>query len=204
MQWRWQVDSAPGGPEHNMEADAALLAELASEADAESVVRVYTWDQKSVSIGRLQREEPVQTLYPGLILVRRPTGGRAVIHGEDFTITTALRLEHLPAECRSVLASHQRLMDAVKEALKAIGVESVYGGCPIASQKAVVNCFELAASCDLVDGHTGEKLVGSAQRREGSAILQQMSLPLRYVPDRSAFLGFLRTEYDKIFGLITC
>lgn len=182
-----------------MSADAALLAALGSSGGMPTV-RVYTWSKKAVSIGRLQSEEVVRRLYPDLPLVRRPTGGRAVVHGDDLTVTVALPLNCLPPECRSVQASHELLVDPVKAALTACGLTACYGGCPIRSQRDIVNCFDLAASCDLIDGHTGEKLVGSAQRRERNALLQQMSLSLALLHDRAAFLSHLRECFDQTFS----
>ena len=199
MRWNWQVDAEPGDPEQNMAVDSDLLAALVG-GDGIPTVRVYTWNKKSVSIGRLQSEETVASFYPDLPLVRRPTGGRAVLHGEDLTITVALRLDCLPLECRSVLASHATLVDPVKAALIAGGLTACYGGCPVRSQRDIVNCFDLAASCDLIDGQTGTKLVGSAQRREGNALLQQMSLSLALLSDRPLFTSRLRECFDQTFS----
>ena len=198
MRWNWQVDAEPGEPEQNMVTDSALLAALGDGGTP--TVRVYTWDKKAVSIGRLQSEEAVRRLYPDLPLVRRPTGGQAVVHGGDLTIAVALPLGCLPPESRSVLASHELLVDPVKDALTACGLPVGYGGCPIRSQRDIVNCFDLAASCDLIDGHTGTKLVGSAQRREGNALLQQMSLSLALLPDCAAFLSHLRERFAQTFS----
>jgi lipoate-protein ligase A len=200
MHWNWQVKTEPGGPEQNMAADAALLAALADNSTSVPTVRVYTWNQNAVSIGRLQNEAAVRAIHPNLPIVRRPTGGRAVLHGEDLTISIALRLEWLPQECRSVLAAHHLLMEPVKAALEAAGRELCYGGCAINSQKNIVNCFDLAASCDLIDSHTGRKLVGSAQRREGNALLQQISLNLSLLGEYETFLLHLQTEFNKTFS----
>ncbi len=198
MRWNWQVDLEPGDPVRNMASDAGLLAALHT-GEGMPTVRVYTWDRKAVSIGRLQSEEAVRRLYPDLPLVRRPTGGRAVVHGNDLTVTVALPLDCLPPERRSVSASHEVLVDPVKAALIAGGLAVCYGGCPIRSQRDVVNCFDLAASCDLIHSYTGEKLVGSAQRREENALLQQMSLSLVQVPDLSFFLSSLRESFQQAF-----
>ena len=198
---RWLQAELPGGPEENMAADAALLAEL-TERGGPPAVRVYTWDRPSVSLGRLQPEAPVRALYPDLPLVRRPTGGRAVLHGDDLTISVAVRLESLPEDSRSVLASHHLLMGSVLQALQALGLEACFGGCAIGSQSGIVNCFELSAACDLINSHTGKKLVGSAQRREGAALLQQMSLPLNILGSREAFLQNIKSEFQQTFSSV--
>ena len=200
MRWNWQEETVPGGPERNMAADAALLAALAENAGGTPTVRVYTWDKPAVSIGRLQDEEAVRTLYPHLPVVRRPTGGRAVLHGGDLTISVAVRLDWFPVEHRSVTDSHLLLVDPVRAALASTGLDVCYGGCPIRDQKHIVNCFDLAASCDLIESHTGKKLVGSAQRREERAVLQQMSVSLALLGDLAAFLWRLRKEYAENFS----
>lgn len=123
-----------------------------------------------------------------------------MVHGDDLTVTVALPLNCLPPECRSVLDSHKLLVDPVKAALTACGHTVSYGGCPIRSQQGIVNCFDLAASCDLIDGQTGQKLVGSAQRRKANALLQQMSLSLALLPNRTAFLSHLRERYAETFS----
>ena len=200
MRWNWQEEAAPGDPEQNMAADAALLSALANGSQSTPTVRVYTWNAPAVSIGRLQSEETIWMLYPGLPIVRRPTGGRAVLHGEDLTISVAVRLDWFPVEHRSVTDSHLLLVDPVRAALASTGLDVCYGGCPIRNQKNIVNCFDLAASCDLIESHTGKKLVGSAQRREERAVLQQMSVSLALLGNLGAFLWRLRKEYAETFS----
>ena len=97
-QWRWRQETEPGTPDGNMAADAALLRELRDDPDTLPIVRVYAWDRPCVSIGRLQDEAAVRAAFPGLPLVRRPTGGRAVRHGDDLTVSVAARLSDLPLD----------------------------------------------------------------------------------------------------------
>lgn len=171
-----------------MAADAALLADIAEGHQGLPVVRVYQWDRSSVSIGRLQPEEPVQRLYPDLPCVRRPTGGRAVLHGQDLTVTVATRTDWLPNDAgRTVLMSYRLLMAGLVTTLEEVGHAVCFGREKLRGGRGSINCFDLAAGCDLIDARDGRKLVGSAQRREGDALLQQMSLPLALLPDQRAF-----------------
>ena len=196
----WQIASEPDTAEGNMAADAALLAALVEGRNSQPTLRVYEWDSPAVSIGRLQREEPVRRAYPSLPIVRRPTGGRAVLHGDDLTIAIALPLDCLPLGAHtSVLASHRALMGCVAAALRAVGLAVRYGPDACAGHAGSVRCFDTSAGCDLVDAATGRKLVGSAQRREGRALLQQMSLPLDLLPGKERFLSGLRSELEKAF-----
>ena len=201
MQWNWQIDPEPGSPAHNMATDTALLAALADGNGGQPTVRIYQWDRAAVSIGRLQREDPVRQRYPGLPIIRRPTGGRAVVHGEDLTVSVVLRLEWLPPESRDVLSSHRLLIGHIAASLRAGGRSVRYGSQGMRGQNSIINCYDLAAGCDLVDGGTGTKLAGSAQRREGAALLQQMSLPCEVIPNSDMFLTHLRSEFQQTFWI---
>ena len=67
------------------------MEELHADADALPIVRVYRWDRPSVSVGRLQDEEAVQRVFPGLPLsAARPAGGPCV-HGDDLTVSVVVR-----------------------------------------------------------------------------------------------------------------
>jgi len=188
---QWRQDE-PGSPWENMAVDVALLSAVSNGRQDIPTVRLYQWDRPSVSIGRLQREEPVRRLYPALPYVRRPTGGRAVVHGQDLTVSVAARTDWLPGDAgRTVLTSYHLLMAGLVKALAEAGHETSFGAeaCGVGGD---INCFDSIAGCDLVDRSTGRKIVGSAQRREGGALLQQMSLPLSLVPDLAAFALSLR------------
>lgn len=192
-QAQWREESVAGSPWHNMAADAALLADIRDGRLEFPVVRTYEWDRRSVSIGRLQAEEPVRRLYPDLLCVRRPTGGRAVLHGEDLTVTVALRTDWLPGDSgKTILSSYHLLMGGLVAALAEAGREARFGTEYACGVGGSIHCFDVIAGCDLVDAVSGRKLVGSAQRREGTALLQQMSLPLTLLPEKAAFLNALR------------
>ncbi len=198
----WQADRQPGSPWHNMAADAALLKAVADAKLLVPTIRVYEWDRAAVSIGRLQPEEPVRLLYPDLPIVRRPTGGRAVLHGEDLTITIATRADWLPGDSgRTILSSYHLLLTGLAAALQEAGHAICFGTEKLHGNRGSIQCFDLAAGCDLIDASTGRKLVGSAQRREGNALLQQMSLPLALLPDKTAFLGALQEGFQQVLGI---
>lgn len=198
----WQVDSQPGSPWHNMAVDAALLQAMADGERSLPVIRVYEWDRAAVSIGRLQPEEPVRELYPDLPIVRRPTGGRAVRHGEDLTVTIATRADWLPGDSgQTILSSYRLLITGLMAALRGAGHAVRFGTQKSRAAGESVNCFGSAADCDLVEAGTGRKLVGSAQRRDKDALLQQMSLPLDLLPHKSAFLEALQEGLQQSLGI---
>ena len=199
---RWQAELTPGDPWHNMAKDAALLEEMAVLPALPPIVRVYQWDRAAVSIGRLQDEEPVHRRHPGLICVRRPTGGRAVVHGQDLTVTIAVHSGWLPESMgATVQESYQCLLAGVVDALGRTGRRVCFGSRRAREGRGVVDCFDLAVSGDLVDAVTGQKLLGSAQRRLGGAILQQMSLPLAVTGDRAMFVTLLQQSFQETLGI---
>lgn len=197
----WIEDASPGTPERNMAADQALLDAARSPDAPGPTVRIYRWDRPAVSIGRLQDELPVRRLHPALACVRRPTGGRAVLHGDDLTVSVVTRLEWLPPEAGTVLASSQRVLSGVMLALRCCGQEAGFGSESPRTNRGVVDCFAVSAPCDLVDARTGRKLAGSAQRREGGALLQQVSLPGVGLPDAAAFVAALRRTMRDALGV---
>lgn len=201
-QAQWQEERLPGDPRHNMVVDAALLSGIHEGRQSLPIIRLYQWDRPSVSIGRLQPEEPVQRLYPDLPCVRRPTGGRAVLHGGDLTIVVAARTDWLPGDAgRTILSSYRLLMAGLIAALAEAGHTTCFGTEKAHGAKESLHCFDLAAGCDLIDACSGRKLVGSAQRREGDAFLQQMSLPLTLLPDLNAFMQSLRRGFGNALGV---
>jgi lipoate-protein ligase A len=199
MRGLWLEPAAPGAPDENMATDAALFEAIRDGRLAMPVVRAYRWDRPSVSIGRLQDEAAVHAVYPGLPIVRRPTGGRAVLHGSDLTITVATRDEWLPAAPTGVLSSYRLIVSGIIEALRSAGLDPVSGvrGRPSRSPR----CFDTLAACDVADARTGRKLLGSAQRRERGAILQQMDIPGITMIDTIAFLADVRRCVGEAMGV---
>jgi lipoate---protein ligase len=167
----------------HMQIDRWLLQEhLAGRQPP--ILRFYHWSPAAISLGYHQRRYPQD--WDNLVhrdravdLVRRPSGGRAVLHQGDLTyalITSNQNLtrpelyQHL---CKFLILGWQRL-----------GVELVYGdrGRDYRSQ---ANCFATATGADLVTPE-GYKLVGSAQLRKDSTTLQHGSMRLQ--PDRELWL----------------
>lgn len=169
-------------------------------ADSKSppTLRIYSWQRHSISLGCLQRITP-QTFdidfcrSEGIEVVRRITGGRAVVHGSDVTFSIAILESDLPDGCSSVLASHQWLMGGIVRGLEMLGLEASMGARagstpPAAGQTLPADCFAHTAECDVRIGQS--KVVGSAQVRRFGAILEQGSIP--YAPP--AF------DTAKVFG----
>ncbi|MCE2398726.1 MAG: lipoate--protein ligase family protein [Gemmatimonadetes bacterium] len=171
LSWRILVDGPlPGAA--NMARDHAL-AELAGHGEA--VLRLYRWSPATLSLGR---NEPLGEIHRRLLasrldvgVVRRPTGGRAVLHDRELTYGVAAPV----GAFGGLRAAYRAINRAVVEGLGRLGVAAELAG-PGALPPGAGVCFADSAEGEVVAG--GRKLVGSAQRRIGDAFLQHGSLLL--------------------------
>jgi len=166
----WCLLVSPATPAaENMALDAALLAR--ARESGETVLRVYTWRHPTLSLGRNQRAagaysaERARTL--GVEVVRRPTGGRAVLHWRE--VTYSVTAPERPGE--PLRAAYARINRVLLEALRRLGVPaSLAVPRERAPAPGLAPCFETPVAGEIVVG--GCKLVGSAQYREAGALLQ--------------------------------
>ncbi|HET7470070.1 MAG TPA: hypothetical protein VFJ81_10365 [Gemmatimonadales bacterium] len=156
----------------NMAIDAALLERAQA---GERWVRLYAWEP-TLSFGR---HEPVDRRYDssiiadlGLAVVRRPTGGRAVWHADELTYALAAPVN----EVGSLPEAYRRVHEWLRDALRTLGAPA-----ELAPRTRTVGvdagaCFASSAGGEVVVG--GRKVVGSAQLRQGTAMLQHGSILL--------------------------
>ncbi len=164
-----------------MAVDEAIL-EAAGRGDAPPTLRLYAWEPPCLSLGYAQSvgdvdEEALQAR--GWELVRRPTGGRAILHTEEVTYSICGPHEN-PLLQGSVLESYRRISAILLEALRNLGVPAEAlpepSGAPNGDPKGPV-CFETPSNYEITVGE--KKLIGSAQARKRVGVLQHGSLPLR-------------------------
>jgi lipoyl(octanoyl) transferase len=169
-----------------MALDAALMERV--RAGASPTLRFYRWSPACLSLGRNQPArgcyEPGAIHARGLEVVRRPTGGRAVLHGRELTYSVVLpdRLLGGPRQCYATVNR------ALLRGLLLLGVPAVLQprGVGSATIPPLVFCFPEPTEGEVVLG--GRKLVGSAQCRERGVLLQHGSLLLE---DDQADVGAL-------------
>jgi lipoate-protein ligase A len=171
-----------------MARDHALALSL---APGKGVLRLYRWSSPTVSFGR---NEPAAGLYDrrrasaeGVTFVRRPTGGRAVLHDRELTYALVLPLRSLGG----ARGAHRVIARGLVGALGALGVPArlATAGSERSPAPDTGPCFQRPAADEVVV--RGRKLVGSAQVRLGGALLQHGSLLLGAGQDR---LDALRVE----------
>jgi len=165
-------DTARPGRE-NMAIDRAALAAAEDGGLSSAFLRIYAWDPPAVSLGYHQREEVLDLpalRRDGIEVVRRPTGGAAVLHWQEWTYAVAgpRPLEGLGEGFAQIYTS---LAAALVSALRALGVPAESGG---RGGPDTFACFEAVEGHEITAG--GRKLVGSAFRQTRRAFLQHGSL----------------------------
>jgi lipoate-protein ligase A len=160
-----------------MEADAALLDEVA--AGALPALRLYRWHAPALSLGRFQADDDVDydaCARLGVEVVRRPTGGKALLHGADLTYAVAM--PRPAGRAGRVNAVYCALAAGLVCGLARLGVDAHIAqhapGSPGGHTGPV--CFTSVQGADLRVGT--RKLCGSAQMRRGNAVLQHGSVLL--------------------------
>ena len=177
---RWQLvrDGAASGTA-NMARDLALAEDVAA-GRRPPLLRLYGWMPPAVSLGRNQDLaeacDAAACAAAGWDVVRRPTGGRAVLHAcDEVTYMVALPLELAPP---GVLAAYAWLARALVAAYRALGVAATLEAEGVGAGGRSGACFAAPARHEIVCG--GRKLAGSAQVRRAGYLLQHGALPLRF------------------------
>lgn len=162
-----------------MALDEALLVSCAR--GGLPTLRLYRWSRPTVSLGYFQPYDAINVQYcaeHNIDIVRRPTGGRAVLHGHDLTFSIILPVNELPERYRSVRASHYWLMCGIRESLRSLGIRAEIGKSYSrigTAARRTSDCFAHIADCDLHAYNC--KLVGAAQVRKIGVLLEQGSIP---------------------------
>lgn len=162
-----------------MAVDEAILESVYS-GHALPTLRLYAWQPACLSLGHAQPFSEVNTDVldqQGWDIVRRPTGGRAILHVDELTYSV-IAPQSEPRVKGGVLESYLRISTALLEALSLLGLN------PEANQTAEQQnskqpnpvCFEVPSNYEITVN--GKKLIGSAQARRKDGLLQHGALPL--------------------------
>ncbi len=191
MPWRL-LDTGTHSAALNMALDEALL--LVCDEQPQVTLRFYGWARPTLSLGYFQSITEIDLAEcerRGFDWVRRPTGGRAVLHDHELTYSIVAPIELLGA---SVAQSHERISRALARGLEKLGLHAEFAkragshsqplprstgeGCPPGSPKGGVRaaCFAAPAAVELTV--QGKKVIGSAQVRTKKSLLQHGSIPM--------------------------
>jgi lipoate-protein ligase A len=172
--WRLLVTPPASGAE-NMALDEALMDR--ARQTGEWVLRVYSWNAPTISLGRNQsargRYDLDRVRELGLDVVRRPTGGRAILHDREITYSVTAPVR----DAGDLRESYDRINRLLLSALHSLGVAAMVATPATRSAApSMTPCFSEPAEGELtVDGR---KLAGSAQWRSDDALLQHGSILL--------------------------
>lgn len=175
--WRLLI-TPPARGAWNMALDESILEHI-GRGQAAPTLRLYAWDPACLSLGYAQPFADVDVVRleeRGWEVVRRATGGRAILHTDEITYSV-IAPNHEPRLAGTVLESYNRLAQALLRAVQELGlpVELKDGKVENSSIPNPV-CFEVPSTYEItVDG---KKLIGSAQARKKEGVLQHGSLPL--------------------------
>ena len=162
-----------------MAIDEAILRAVV-EGRGQPTLRLYSWEPPCLSLGRSQKLADVDMgalQDAGLDLVRRPTGGKAILHVDELTYSVVVAQDD-PRVAGGIVGSYRRLSAGLLRGLERLGVTGL-----MADRRAENGsfegpvCFEVPSDYEITAG--GRKLAGSAQMRSQGVVLQHGALPLR-------------------------
>jgi lipoate-protein ligase A len=176
--WRL-IEDQPALGAWNMAVDEALL-ESTARGDCPPTLRLYAWEPACLSLGYAQRIGDVdeeRLAAKAWTLVRRPTGGRAILHTDELTYSVT-GPEDEARLAGDIITSYKRLSAALLAALQRLSVGALAQpeGIRRVTRPNEPVCFEVPSKYELTMDN--KKLVGSAQARRLSGVLQHGTLPL--------------------------
>jgi lipoyl(octanoyl) transferase len=194
------INSGPQSASYNMAMDDALL-ELHSKGRIPPVVRFYEWNPATLSIGYFQKAaeavdmEKVKEM--GLGFVRRPTGGRAVLHDRELTYSIIVSESH-PDMPESVTEAYRVISAGLLEGFRNLGLQAEFAVPASREERNALKqpksavCFDAPSWYELVV--EGRKAAGSAQTRQKGVILQHGAIPVSLDLDKLVSVFRFQTE----------
>ncbi|EZY81547.1 biotin/lipoate A/B protein ligase family protein [Staphylococcus aureus] len=176
------INTGSKDPYYNMAMDEALL-NFVSRGEIDPVIRFYTWNPATLSIGyfqRLQKEIDIDKVKEkGFGLVRRQTGGRGVLHDKELTYSVIVPESH-PNMPSTVTEAYRVISQGLLEGFKNLGFDTYFTVPKTPEERQKLKqprssvCFDAPSWYELVV--EGRKIAGSAQTRQKGVILQHGSI----------------------------
>lgn len=165
----------------NMQIDSDLLDRAIEDQLTYPIFRLYAWSPRCISLGRNQKD----TFLNGVSedVVRRLTGGRALLHDDEITYSYVSPVSIIP-DGESISTSYKYISGILIDFFKTLGVELDFGGTPdlsMGKNKGSMKfdyCMLISTGADVC--YQGRKIIGSAQYRKQGYILQHGSILFDY------------------------
>lgn len=203
MKQKWNfINSGKSAPAFNMALDEALL-QWHSQGKIGPTIRFYGWDPATLSIGYFQKVEKeinleaVQRYQLGF--VRRPTGGRGVLHEHELTYSVIVS-ETNPKMPKGVTESYRVISEGVLEGFKQLGLDAYFAVPKTKTEQETLKhprsavCFDTPSWYELVV--EGRKVAGSAQTRQKNVILQHGSIILDI--DKKKLFDLFKFQSERV------
>lgn len=162
----------------NMQIDSDLLDDAIKTQSQESIFRLYGWSPACVSLGRNQKDDFLDKEFlksNNIDIVRRLTGGRALLHDKEITYSYVCSVGSLK-NGESVMGSYKEISQILIDMFAEMNIELEFGGGSPKCKNAY--CMSISTGADLC--YKGKKLIGSAQFRKEGYILQHGSILIDY------------------------
>ena len=188
--WRF-IDTGPYSAAYNMALDEAIAAVVRKD-NAPPTLRLYRWDMPSVSIGCFQKISDVDIAYcieKHIPVLRRPTGGRAILHSNEITYSFSVKTTHRLLS-KGLLDSYKKISIALGYALSKIGLSPELKLIKENHRPRNPLCFHSTSYGEITINN--KKIIGSAQKRWTDSLLQQGSIP--FIIDRDELVKVFRLK----------
>jgi lipoate-protein ligase A len=176
--WRLIIEREARTGAWNMALDEAIMDAVAA-GEALPTLRFYAWEPPCLSLGKRQPLDGVDLARcraDGVDVVRRATGGFAILHTDELTYSIAIRPDD-PRSDGAILDAYRKLSQGLMAGLRLLGATPEMNPVvPGGVHNASAACFEVPSAYEIVV--SGRKLIGSAQARPAGRVLQHGSLPL--------------------------
>lgn len=184
--------------EKNMQIDNDLLDFAIENKLDEPIFRLYGWSPACVSLGRNQKDDFLDKEFlksKNIDIVRRLTGGRALLHDKEITYSYVCSISSLK-NGESVIESYKEISQILIDSFEKMGISLGFGQKKQSTKFDY--CMSLSTGADLC--YEGKKLIGSAQFRKEGYILQHGSILLDY--DKNLFEEIFKEKIDE--NSLTC
>ncbi len=174
--WRLIVDDL-NDPFFNMGCDEAI-AKFVGEEIFPPTLRFYRWKPATLSLGffqKFEKEIDFESCQKNNIsVVRRITGGRAVLHDDEITYSICIPSSH-PIFEKNIINSYKIIAEALAQGLKYLGLNPEFSSKKLPAKHSSGACFDAPSIYEITIN--GKKIIGSAQKRFQKSFLQHGSIP---------------------------
>lgn len=203
MKTKWYfINSGSCSPSYNMALDEALL-DFHSKGEIPPVIRFYQWNPPTLSIGYFQKVQDINLealKAQNIGFVRRPTGGRAVLHDSELTYSIIVT-EQYPNLPETVTEAYRFLSEGLLKGFHNLGLDAYFSIPDTAEKQEALKkpksavCFDAPSWYELVV--EGKKVAGSAQTRQKGVVLQHGAILLDLDEDKLLSLFNFPSEEAK-------